>query len=480
MQSTRIEETMDLNPRTFGLNNANIQQNELESTSSSNQNVVQHSAPQPQLQNMPLNGLLNVSDQPHITINQDQDILKFCINNTEMNETLGNLGPSEPNSVSEYTSIFEQNVVQNSALPLNGPLNVSGQPQITNSQDQNIVLLCIDNTEMNETLGNLGPSEPNSVSEYTSIFEQNVVQNSALPLNGPVNVSGQPQITNSQDQVTIIFIPKKHIYLQPSEPNPANHQQNVSESAKTLNQNMVLNSAPQHQLQNVPLNAIEYKSDQQQSTIDQALLYNLVQYEGDENSQHTTDVDIYAERISSRTKQSDQATNPQHIGMDAIYTVSQPKVDQQFVSQPKAQQPLMYVMQPNGEVLSIDETESSVCVQSHVPTVSANASACNLEGGFLWVELAATGEGLKQFLRKNWKEMLKRLPVPRPMNHDRLYEWQKKEPEDPEELEKWLSAIKQKYWRVMKKSIKIPTNEEEGKIWQQKFEAECKTNQRNY
>lgn len=113
--------------------------------------------------------------------------------------------------------------------------------------------------------------------------------------------------------------------------------------------------------------------------------------------------------------------------------------------------------------------------QIHIPEVPEIVGT-NMEDNILWVKLKKPGEGLKGFLRKNWSEMLRHLPNPRPKNRNRTYVWQEKEPEDPEKLKKWLNVIKQKYWRVMQVlflKVKIPTTEAEGKTWQQMFIANC-------
>ncbi|XP_047484677.1 uncharacterized protein LOC125036246 [Penaeus chinensis] len=111
--------------------------------------------------------------------------------------------------------------------------------------------------------------------------------------------------------------------------------------------------------------------------------------------------------------------------------------------------------------------------QVHPSTVSEIGGTSNLEDNPLWVKLKKPGEGLKQFLRKNWSEMLRHLPIPRPKNRGRTYKWQEEEPEDPAKIKKWLNAIKQKYWRVMQVKAKLPTTETEGLSWQQTFIAIC-------
>ncbi|XP_063608654.1 uncharacterized protein LOC134782893 [Penaeus indicus] len=131
------------------------------------------------------------------------------------------------------------------------------------------------------------------------------------------------------------------------------------------------------------------------------------------------------------------------------------------------------VCNESSQHLTSGETDALVH-PSAVPEIDGTS---NLEDNPLWVKLKKPGEGLKQFLRKNWSEMLRFLPIPRPKKRSRKYDWQEEEPEDPEKLKKWLNAIKQKYWRVMqvkgKVNVKIPTTETEGLLWQQKFIANC-------
>nr|XP_027215193.1 uncharacterized protein LOC113808073 isoform X2 [Penaeus vannamei] len=91
----------------------------------------------------------------------------------------------------------------------------------------------------------------------------------------------------------------------------------------------------------------------------------------------------------------------------------------------------------------------------------------------LWVKLKQPNEGLKQFLHKNWPEILSRLPNPRPKKKGK-YDWQEKEPEN---LKRWLNVIKAKYSRVMKTPVEIPTTVKEGRVWQEIFTAQCEQTQ---
>ncbi|XP_042858501.1 uncharacterized protein LOC122244608 isoform X4 [Penaeus japonicus] len=159
--------------------------------------------------------------------------------------------------------------------------------------------------------------------------------------------------------------------------NAANHQQNALESARSINQGTVLNPASQ-------------SCDGGIGEGVQVIRHGIGILE-DENSQQTCDAEFYVERIPSSFKPSAQAID-QSLNINTVLKDSQPKL-------------------------------TSGQIQNH--TASASTSTCNLDESFLWVQLAVPGEGLKQFLRKNWIEMLKRLPVPRPMNCGRLYEWQK-------------------------------------------------------
>ncbi|XP_063608889.1 uncharacterized protein LOC134783064 [Penaeus indicus] len=114
---------------------------------------------------------------------------------------------------------------------------------------------------------------------------------------------------------------------------------------------------------------------------------------------------------------------------------------------------------PDGEMVLIGMDEKDSLVQ--ISTVSD-----------LWVKLATPGENLKQFLRKNWSNMLHYLPV---IYQSKQCRWQEEEP-DPKDLKLWFKAITEKYWTVMLgKTDKIPTNEEEGIMWQKKFMERCET-----
>ncbi|XP_027215190.2 uncharacterized protein [Penaeus vannamei] len=136
---------------------------------------------------------------------------------------------------------------------------------------------------------------------------------------------------------------------------------------------------------------------------------------------------------------------------------------------------------PDGCLVSSGRDNSDN--QVHLSMESEISGTSNLEEK-LWVKLKKPRESLQQFLCKNWQEMIRHLPVPKPKKENR-YDWQKKEPEDPEEKIKWKNAIKQKYWRVMRapvniftnvkqEPVKIPTTVKEGKEWQQIFIARCK------
>lgn len=128
---------------------------------------------------------------------------------------------------------------------------------------------------------------------------------------------------------------------------------------------------------------------------------------------------------------------------------------------------------PDGKMvlIGIDEKDSSV----HISTLSETDSTSNLKAELLWVNLAVPGESLKQFLRKNWSNMLRYLPVRRSKKSARFV-WQEEEPKDPKELKRWFKAITEKYWTVMMgKTDEIPTNEEKGIIWQKIFMERCET-----
>ncbi|XP_063615998.1 uncharacterized protein LOC134789273 [Penaeus indicus] len=247
-------------------------------------------------------------------------------------------------------------------------------------------------------------------------------------------------------------------------------------------------SHPQRPLQCMPLQEPAHGSDQQHLTNNQAPLAvlqsnlgrngartELVESATDftANPSNQYDMDLYNEIMHPKFNGSfdefliqQPATQPKGL-VDNITDVSALPDFQISAQQTKDND----VEQPS---IILDPNVEYVIYESDVPEIDGTS---NLEDNPLWVKLKKPGEGLKQFLRKNWSEMLRFLPIPRPKKRSRKYDWQEEEPEDPEKLKKWLNAIKQKYWRVMqvkgKVNVKIPTTETEGLLWQQKFIANC-------
>ncbi|XP_042858497.1 uncharacterized protein LOC122244608 isoform X2 [Penaeus japonicus] len=350
------------------------------------------------------------ASQPQSTCSRDQKLNLQCV--LQGKEKGGVASLPDEQLLSTDKSGHVPNERQQEKIG-NGP---SKEPGYRSDQMQGILHtdhyrgpICVDRNEqgiMNVNPGAVGLNaanhQQNALESARSINQGTSNQQQSASNQGRVYrilYSGPACVDGIEDDIMILS-------SKPLDTSPAD-QQSVSESASSFNTDDFLNLAPRSQLQNVPLDDTIYEFDQQQSTSNQTFLYNpgcdggigegvQVIRHGigileDENSQQTCDAEFYVERIPSSFKPSAQAID-QSLNINTVLKDSQPKL-------------------------------TSGQIQNH--TASASTSTCNLDESFLWVQLAVPGEGLKQFLRKNWIEMLKRLPVPRPMNCGRLYEWQK-------------------------------------------------------